>query len=111
MLMGLGGGPRASEWESIVGTCLEIGGEQAECADIGFHMSLVRNSLATIEMLMELGHDGAALSVSEREATEVLARKALTALDDVERAAERLMQNEKARQASTAGTLRRMLLH
>ena len=95
----------------IVGTALEVGDRASLSGDMGFYMGLARNSLTTIEMLMKLGMEKTALTTSERQATEMLARNALAALDDADRAAARLARSEVSPDDGMAGAIRRVLLH
>lgn len=95
----------------VVGTALEVGDQQAMTGDVGFYLSLARNSLTTIEMLMKAGQERHALSISEREATDILTRKALLALEDAERAVARLVQSDRPRETGMAEAVRSLLLH
>ena len=89
----------------IVGTAVKVDTQQILSGDIGFYVSLARNSMTTIEMLMRAGQERTSLTVSEREATEILT------LDDVERLADSHSQKENSRETGMAGAVRRVLLH
>lgn len=95
----------------IVGTALKIEDRLAASSDVGFFVSLARNSLTTIEMLMAIRPESTALTASEREATVILARKALAALEDASQAAGRLTPDEDPCEAGLAAAVRRVLMH
>lgn len=102
-------GPTATR--RIVGTALKIDNRPTGGGDIGFYVNLARNSLMTIEMLMEVGQEATALTRSEREATAILTRKALAALEDAEQAAGRPISEDEAAETGMAEAVRRVLLH
>lgn len=95
----------------IVGTAIEVQDRKSAEGDIGFYVSLARNSLMTIEMLMGIGRQTVPLTATERQATEILTRKALAALDDADRTVRRLAQSETSADAGLCDPIRRVVLH
>lgn len=94
----------------IVGTAIQIDERLAATNDIEFFLSLARNSLTTIEMLMSAGRERQHLSVSERDATEILCRKALLSLDDIQRSASRFTRSAQPGTLGVSEAVRNLLL-
>lgn len=99
------------ERHRIVGTAIRLEQEAGVATDIDFYLSLARNSLTTIEMLMNAGQDSRNLSVAEREATQILSRKALLSLDDIERAASKITTSDRPGDIEFSAAVRNLLLH
>lgn len=95
----------------IVGTAIKIEDRQHVGDDINFYVSLARNAMMTIEMLMNARSGGDPMSKSEREATLILCRKALLSLDDITSAADRIVRSDRSNDSVTAEAMRNILLH
>ncbi|MBT8425390.1 MAG: hypothetical protein KJO67_10465 [Silicimonas sp.] len=95
----------------IVGTALKIEDRHSVGSDIDFYVSLARNSMTTIELLMNARSDRDATTMSEREATLILCRKALLSLDDIAAAAARVVRSEEKNDTIMGEAVRDLLLH
>lgn len=95
----------------IVGTAAKTEDRQHVGADIGFYVSLARNAIMTIEMLMTARLGGGPMSDFEHEATLILCRKALLSLDDITSAAERIVGSERSNDTVMAEAMRDIRLH
>lgn len=101
----------ASGRHRIVGTAVRVEDMPSVASDIEFHVSMARNSLTTLEMLMGASASGRSLSVSEREATQILCRKALLSLDELDKATSQLVRKDRTEQTEMSSAIRSLLLH
>ena len=95
----------------IVGTSLKLDERPKVEGDIQFYITLARNSLTTIEMLMRAVPDERSLSIPEREATRILSQKALLSLEDLERTVFRMTGVKDLQMSELSSAVRELILH
>ena len=95
----------------IVGTSLKLDERPKVEGDIQFYITLARNSLTTIQMLMRAVPDERSLSIPEREATRILSQKALLSLEDLERTVFRMTGVKDLQMSELSSAVRELILH